>query len=175
MDLEIKKICCDCKRELPLSEFHKSRNRKDGHQGICKSCTRVRTRKYQLEHPEKTREYARNHWNKYSEEKRRGDRIRMDNHQLFLDSLKSKCVKCGETRPYVIQFHHIDPSTKSFSIGHGSKYHKSKDDVIEEVNKCVCLCANCHKEFHYLYGVKSNTPVEDLKKYLEGSENDDLI
>ena len=175
MKFESKKVCCDCKRELPLSEFYKNRANKDGLQGICKSCTAIRTHKYRVKHPEKIREYARNHWHKYSEEKRKGDRVRMNNRQAFLDSLKSECVKCGETRPYVIQFHHTDPSTKSFEIASGSKYHKSKDDVIMEAKKCVCLCSNCHKEFHYLYGLKSMTPVEDLKKYLEWGEDHETL
>ena len=91
----------------------------------------------------------------------------MDSRQRFLDSLKTPCVKCGEKRVYVIQFHHKDPELKCFSIGEGSKYHKSKEDVINEVNKCVCLCANCHKEYHYLYGMKPEHPVETLEEYLK--------
>ena len=162
-----RKICCDSNKELPLTDFYKNKTTKDGYQYICKSCSRVRHRKYQLEHPEKMREYAKAHWHKYAEEKRNGDRIRMDNHQRYLDSLKSPCEKCGESRPYVVQFHHIDPATKTFCIGSGSRSHKSKKDVVKEVEKCVCLCCNCHKEFHYLYGQKPKNPINDLNEYLE--------
>lgn len=162
----MKKVCCDCKKELPLSEFWKNSSTKDGHQSVCKRCMSVRNRKYQRENPEKIREHAKKHYRKYAEEKRIGDRIRMNNRQVYLDTLKTPCVKCGESRPYLIQFHHINPSTKTFGVGDGSNAHKSKDAVISEVKKCVCLCANCHAEFHHLYGNKPKNPVDDLKEYL---------
>ena len=97
----------------------------------------------------------------------------MNTHFNFINSLKGSCVKCGDSRFYVIEFHHIDPTTKSFTISDGQKAHKSKEDVLNEVKKCVCLCRNCHKEFHYFYGVKSEHPVEDLEKYLREGVKDE--
>lgn len=141
------KLCGKCKRELPYDEFWKNKNTSDGYQAYCKSCMKIKSAEYR-------------------EEKINGDRVRMNNRQLFLDSLKTPCVKCGEKRPWVIQFHHKDNSEKLFTIGEGAKYHKSKNDVIAEVKKCVCLCANCHKEFHYLYGINPKNPVEKLEHYL---------
>lgn len=34
------KICARCKKELPVSEFHRSKNSKDGYQGYCHECDR---------------------------------------------------------------------------------------------------------------------------------------
>lgn len=34
------KVCCTCKVELPLSEFHRKSASKDGLNGRCKSCKR---------------------------------------------------------------------------------------------------------------------------------------
>lgn len=166
----MEKFCYDCKRTLPLDEFFKNKTTKDGYQSICKNCSRIRHQKYQKSHPEKMREYSKTHWHKYRLEKLNRDRIRMDAWQDFLDSLKTPCAKCGESRVWVIQFHHKDPSEKAFSIGGGQNAHKSKEAVIQESQKCVCLCANCHKEFHYLYGLKPLNPVEDINEYLNGGE-----
>lgn len=33
------KICGKCRRGLPVSEFYKASNRKDGYQSVCKECT----------------------------------------------------------------------------------------------------------------------------------------
>lgn len=66
----------------------------------------------------------------------------------FIDSKKTPCAKCGEPRKHVIDFHHKNPDSKSFTIG---RFKKSSFEKIEnEINKCVCLCANCHREFHFL-------------------------
>ena len=68
--------------------------------------------------------------------------------QEFIDSHKTPCAKCGEKRIRCISFHHKDPDKKDFTIG---RIGKSSLDVIKrEISKCVCLCLNCHYEFHYL-------------------------
>lgn len=80
----------------------------------------------------------------------------------YVDSLKTPCIKCGEIRKYVIDFHHIDPSTKLFNINTAIK-ERSWSDLKNEIQKCICLCRNCHQEFHYLY---SSLPMkEDLVEY----------
>lgn len=79
------------------------------------------------------------------------------------ERLKHPCEKCGENRMYLIQFHHIDPSTKLFDVTHGGGKNRN---ISEEVKKCVCLCSNCHDEFHYFYGKVPKYPKESLEEYL---------
>lgn len=68
--------------------------------------------------------------------------------QQFMDSKKTPCIKCGEKRIRCLTFHHVDPKKKDFTIG---CLRKSSLEVIEkEIDKCVCLCLNCHNEFHYI-------------------------
>jgi len=59
-----------------------------------------------------------------------------------------KCERCGYSK-YVgaLEFHHLDPTKKDFSIGHGSI--KSWARTKEELDKCIMLCSNCHKEVHH--------------------------
>ena len=40
------KVCNVCKREKPLSEFHRLATSPDGHQYTCKECVRKRRGKY---------------------------------------------------------------------------------------------------------------------------------
>jgi transposase len=56
------------------------------------------------------------------------------------------CVLCGYDRSVAaLQFHHVDPSTKSFTIAHRG-VTRSLDAARHEARKCVVLCANCHAE-----------------------------
>lgn len=63
---------------------------------------------------------------------------------------KSKCSKCGENRWYVLDFHHI--SNKDYSIAHMSNSGYSIKRIKSEMKKCIILCANCHREEHYIKG-----------------------
>ncbi len=58
------------------------------------------------------------------------------------------CTVCGENHPATLDFHHVirSPDNKKVHrlVGNGS-YKKA----IEEIKKCVVLCANCHRKHHY--------------------------
>lgn len=61
--------------------------------------------------------------------------------ELLLNTLGGKCVYCGGHKD--LQFDHIDPSTKSFTIL--SRYYYKLDTILEELKKCQLLCKPCHK------------------------------
>ncbi len=57
-----------------------------------------------------------------------------------------QCVLCGYDRcQAALQFHHLDPETKSFSLSHEG-IARSLERSRAEAQKCVLLCANCHAE-----------------------------
>ena len=56
------------------------------------------------------------------------------------------CVICGYDRyAGALQFHHVDPAEKSFSLSERG-LARSLVKARAEVAKCVLLCANCHAE-----------------------------
>jgi hypothetical protein len=57
------------------------------------------------------------------------------------------CQKCGYDKFYgALEFHHLDPSEKD---GDWHKLRlKSWDKIKYELDKCILLCANCHREAH---------------------------
>ena len=58
-----------------------------------------------------------------------------------------KCQCCGYDRSMrALHFHHIDESTKKFAIS--GNITRNWADVVEELKKCVLVCANCHMEIH---------------------------
>lgn len=64
------------------------------------------------------------------------------------------CRDCGESDPIVLQFHHLDPTTKNPRMAtkiqktgyqRGIKFYElGWEDMFKEVEKCIVLCANCH-------------------------------
>lgn len=152
----MEKRCNKCDRTLPLEHFYKDRHSKDGHTYTCRECKIKSVNDYKSRHAEKVKAYQL----RYREKNR--DRQETERKNKY-NSLKTACRKCGETRQYVIQFHHIDPTTKLFNITEGGSRNRNIED---EVKKCVCLCSNCHDEFHYFYGKVPKFPKESLEEYL---------
>ena len=66
------------------------------------------------------------------------------NHLILL--LGGKCGGCGVSNALLLDFHHIDPSTKEFEMSRGlAKGGKSLKQLEDEAKKCELLCANCHR------------------------------
>ena len=74
------------------------------------------------------------------------------NKKTFLQDYKASigCQKCGEKRGYCLDFHHIDPSIKDADIARMTSNKSNINDILAEAQKCIVLCANCHREFHFL-------------------------
>jgi len=58
------------------------------------------------------------------------------------------CIVCGFSHPAVIDFHHIDPETKTDNV-HVLVQRGRYAAAYEELKKCATLCANCHRIHHY--------------------------
>lgn len=62
------------------------------------------------------------------------------------------CKDCGYNKHDVaLDFDHIDPSLKSFSIGRELTRNSIKN-IMNEIRKCVVRCSNCHRIKSYLEG-----------------------
>jgi len=58
------------------------------------------------------------------------------------------CADCGEKYPpYVMDFDHLPGQSKSFSISRRPDAATAR--LMEEIEKCEIVCANCHRERTY--------------------------
>ena len=59
-----------------------------------------------------------------------------------------KCERCDEEyHPNVFDFHHHDHTLKKFGVSQANM-QRSWANLLNEVDKCHLLCANCHREVH---------------------------
>ena len=72
------------------------------------------------------------------------------------------CAKCGETKYYMLDFHHRVASEKEGNINH-FLYSKGTNTLWREVEKCLLLCRNHHQEFHHF----ERTEGLDIDTYLK--------
>ena len=75
---------------------------------------------------------------------------RMDFVALVVTSYGCQNPNCGwrgELKSYQLDFHHFDPSTKTTEVAKMESWSFKK--IVEEINKCVVLCKNCHADVHH--------------------------
>ena len=80
--------------------------------------------------------------------------------QMAIDYKGGSCKLCGYVKCLdALEFHHLDPLQKDFAIsqyGHSRSWQR----VQKELDKCVMLCANCHREVHAGMQLPQVTAVE---------------
>ncbi len=114
------RYCPRCKTTHPIDKFYNRRGKL--HSSVyCKECTKQQT---------------------------------VERQQKF----KAECVKykggCCEECGYkkciaALEFHHSDRTAKEFNVSH-ARLKKMNKETMAELDKCKLLCANCHREVHYL-------------------------
>jgi hypothetical protein len=132
------KICTTCNQSKTLDNFDFRNKAKNKRRGSCKKCLK---------------EYYRLRYKKVGKVKEqinaRGKRWREYLYK-FVNRYKRLvgCSKCKDKRDYVLEFHHV--RDKKTEICRAISRDFSMSNLKEEMRKCVVLCANCHKELHYL-------------------------
>jgi hypothetical protein len=134
------KTCTKCLAEKPESEyFVKDKNSGRLH-AQCKFCYKEHRQSYQADH------YAKYKDAYLLRAKLRRERLRAEFRMNMLKYMSGKaCVECGEADIRVLEFDHLDPESKLFSVSQAVKLGYSWAQVLAEIKKCRMLCANCHK------------------------------
>jgi transposase len=66
--------------------------------------------------------------------------------EILVEEAGGCCQLCGYARSVAaLEFHHVDPTTKSFGLAVGG-LTRSIAACRAEARKCVLLCSNCHAE-----------------------------
>lgn len=86
---------------------------------------------------------------------------------MAIDYKGGRCEKCGYSSCIdALEFHHRDSLGKDFSISEKG-YTRSWAKVREELDKCILLCANCHREIHAKSQLPRETADEKAGELLE--------
>jgi hypothetical protein len=67
---------------------------------------------------------------------------------LAIEYKGGECEICGYKRCVsALEFHHLDPNEKEFGVGEKG-YTRSIETIKKELDKCILVCSNCHREIH---------------------------
>ena len=130
------KRCPKCGVTQSREHFSPCRTKADGLQSWCKACTKECN----------NARYADTSSGRRQSVRTAEDQARKRNQEFVWQYLdEHPCIHCGETDIVVLEFHHISQSSKEFSIANISNKGVGLSTLQKEMEKCVVLCANCHK------------------------------
>jgi hypothetical protein len=123
IDEEGKRYCPCCQTYKKVDEFYS--RRKTNCTGYCRKCISRRTTERQRNMKKTMIEY-------------KGGRCQNPN-----------CSTPGGYNRSIngLDFHHIDPAKKEFDLSQ-MRLSKMNEKIKDELDKCLLLCANCHREVH---------------------------
>lgn len=114
------KECIRCKQIKLLDDFASRSKTNNRKHSYCKKCNVERSNEYRKQLKLKCVEYK-----------------------------GGKCVLCGYNKCLTaLDFHHLDPTQKDFDLCISRRISFS-EEIKKELDKCVLLCSNCHREEHY--------------------------
>jgi len=125
------KTCTVCNIEKTLKEFYKSSRLKDGYQSRCKVCA-----------DESCKETKQKDKGKYKQ-------IQIRARTKFRRQMRTwkeyyGCSECGETFGPCLELHHPNSDKERNPSDSGSF-----KQFLKEAEKCIILCANCHRKLHW--------------------------
>lgn len=96
--------------------------------------------------------------------------------ELKIEALKYKgwaCAGCGlkTDMVQVYDFHHLEPKDKDECISRMIAKFYTLEEMRPELDKCIVLCANCHREHHeqeevFNYGIDLEEEFQKAKAFL---------
>lgn len=90
---------------------------------------------------------ARERWHNMTKEQKQQPYI-LVKQELVKAARAKGCCKCGEMELCVLDFHHVDPKTKEYRVASIIRGRESLKRLRAELEKCIVVCANCHRKIH---------------------------
>jgi len=124
MNIPNRKRCRDCSLEKSLDDFYADKGNKDGRQGFCKDCGRIRTRRW----------YDKRRGGPYTRKSsplisKNGTLLGNNKNKKYRQWIEDRCRRCGfiPEDPCQLTVDHIDQDKKNC-----------------DQKNLQTLCANCH-------------------------------
>jgi len=169
------KKCTGCSTEKPESEFYtkkRSKVRKDGTihhwNGLyakCKKCHDKITFERKHLYDDWYRDYRSKNKEKISvRTKAWYVSVKTEWWKIISTMVDLRCQQCGyDKHSAALDFHHLDPSKKESSVHqliNGPRPNENNIETLKkELEKCIILCSNCHREEHARYNF-----IEEIEK-----------
>ncbi len=148
--MPVRELNQERKDEINKRRRERRKNDKEYRERINRQSLESRERNKEKIYKQRKEKYKSNKQNKeWLDKQRKRQRIsmkkRIDHWKSISRVHGNQCSKCGAHA--ALEWHHIEKSTKEFSIGRFQEKISEENEKIflGEIGKCVCLCRFCHR------------------------------
>jgi hypothetical protein len=133
----VRKPCAKCGELKALMEYARS-PKGGGRHSWCRECVRENDReRYKTQRNTIVRR------NRQHRQITRGVNLKLKQARGGCEALRIGLRQCDFQEFDLMQWHHLDPSTKVGDVSHFAQRGNSRM-MREEIRKCALLCPNCH-------------------------------
>lgn len=133
------KVCNHCLKEKPVKEFSWRWKALGKRQRTCRDCQKKQKNAWYKKNKETHKA------NVYQNKKAK---IESGRAYIWEHLSVNGCIECGESDPRVLEFDHVRGKKRS-EVTRLVRDGYSTDVIQKEIDKCVVICANCHKKKTY--------------------------
>ena len=98
--------------------------------------------------PDKQKQAQHKHYLRTKAQQAKTDKARREMKRDLSRSLMTPCEECGAFDVAFMDWHHREPENKLKSISEMIR-SATVERLMIEIDKCICLCSNCHRRLHY--------------------------
>ena len=147
--IEIVECACGCGQTLNKYDGnYRTRDYISGHNGRKYKDSLEYKKVYRENNKDKINQRGYKHKRKYYQEKR----------EKLLLHRGNECFNCGikhdGINTAIFDFHHVDPNTKLMNLSSNALDSTNIKTLLIESEKCIILCANCHRLHHHTDEIK---------------------
>lgn len=107
---------------------------------LCANCHRI-------EHAAQQRPVQSDKQNQSREDESADDSRKEIREWVAEYKAETGCSRCGETDPRCLVFHHLSDE-KDGTVGQMISDGRPREEIEDEIERCVVLCSNCHRKEH---------------------------
>jgi len=125
--------------------------------------------------PVKKKEIAKRHYQKHAAKIKAATKVGKEKYRQKWRDYKAtlSCVQCGENHPATFDFHHVVRAKDNKKVNRLLTNGNYKGALKEIEERCIVLCANCHRKLHdaEYQAKKKKKEAEASSAYLVTSSN----
>ena len=148
------RTCRKCKNKIPFKKIIDGKTRNLSNRKFCLDCSPFGSKNTKPDIDKQTVKPSGTPYSEWDESYKQAHRDKMAKKRIerkdqLIELSGGKCSICGYDKcRRALSFHHSKPELKSFGLSAENLHNRSWDDILNEWQKCILLCLNCHMEIH---------------------------